>query len=161
MIVVETAIDIARPSADVFDFVADQTNAPRWQHGLVEVERVTPGPIGVGTEHVFVRRFAGRRLRSRNRYTHYVPGRFVAFEFPDGWAHGRASYLVEGVGPTLTRLWSRIELDVGGIFGVLAPALALVLGRDTRADEAVLRSVLEAASPGAHSGAGMAGRRSR
>lgn len=144
MIVVETAIDIARPSADVFDLVADQTNAPRWQRGLVEVERVTPGPIGVGTEHVFVRRFAGRRLSSRNRYTHYVPGRYVAFEFPDGWARGRASYLVEAVGPTLTRLWSRVELDVGG---VLAPMLARVLERDTRADEAVLRSLLGASAP--------------
>lgn len=144
MVVVETAIDIARSSAEVFDFVADQTNGPRWQHGLVEVERVTPGPIGMGTEHVFVRRFAGRRLSSRNRYTHYVPGRYVAFEFPDGWARGRASYLVEAVGPTLTRLWSRVELDVGG---VLAPMLARVLERDTRADEAVLRSLLGASAP--------------
>jgi hypothetical protein len=143
VIVVETAIDIARPSAEVFDFVADQTNAPRWQRGLVEVERVTPGPIGVGTEHVFVRRFAGRRLSSRNRYTHYVPGRYVAFEFPEGWARGRASYLVEDVGPALTRLWSRVELDVGG---VVAPILARVLERDTRVDEAVLRSLLDAAA---------------
>ena len=147
MIVVETAIDISRPSAVVFDFVADQTNAPRWQHGLVEVERVTPGPIGVGTEHVFVRRFAGRRLSSRNRYTHFVPERYVALEFPDGWARGRASYLVEAVGPTLTRLWSRVELDVGGAFGVLAPMLARVLERDTRTDEAVLRSLLGASAP--------------
>ncbi len=144
MIVVETAIDIARPSAEVFDFVADQTNAPRWQHGLVEVERVTPGPIGVGTEHVVVRRFAGRRLSSRNRYTDYVPGRYVAFEFPEGWARGRASYLVEDVGPALARLWSRVELDVGG---VLAPVLARVLERDTRADEAVPRSLLGATAP--------------
>lgn len=147
MIVVETAIDIARSSAEVFDFVADQTNAPRWQHGLVEVERVTHGPIGVGSEHVFVRRFGGRRLSSRNRYTHYVPGRYVAFEFPDGWAHGRASYLVEPVGPTLTRLWSRVELDVGGVFGVLAPVLARLLERDARADEVALRSILESAEP--------------
>ena len=55
----------ARPAGEVFAFVPDQTNGPKWQAGLAEVRRVTPGPIGVGTEHVFVRRFAGRRSRSR------------------------------------------------------------------------------------------------
>ena len=41
---IQTRIDIARPAAEVFDFVADQTNAPRWQQGLSEVRRITPPP---------------------------------------------------------------------------------------------------------------------
>ena len=78
----QTRIDIDRPAGEVFDFVADQTNAPRWQHGLHEVRRITPGPVGVGTEHAFVRRFAGMNIESRNRYTAYEPGRLDTCRLP-------------------------------------------------------------------------------
>ena len=95
MISIETRIQIESPAAEVFAFVADQTNAPQWQDGLAEVRRVTDGPIGVGTEHVFVRQFAGRRIESRNRFTRFEPGRFVEFEIPEGWLTGTASYRVD------------------------------------------------------------------
>ena len=64
----ETTVEISRPVAEVFAFVADQTNAPRWQNGLAEVRRLTEGPLGVGTEHEFIRRFAGRKMATRNRF---------------------------------------------------------------------------------------------
>ena len=89
---VVTHLDVDRPAGDVFAFVSDQLNAPRWQRGLHEVRRTTDGPIGVGSEHVFVRRFAGRRIESRNRFVEFEPGRYVAFEIPDGAMTGRASY---------------------------------------------------------------------
>ncbi len=93
MIDQETTVEIARPVGEVFDFVADQTNAPQWQAGLHEVRRLTEGPVGVGTEHEFVRTFAGRRVASRNRFVVFEPGRYVEFEIPSGWITGRASYL--------------------------------------------------------------------
>ena len=44
-------IDIARPIEKVFDFVADETNEPRYNEEMVRCERVTPGSIGVGTRY--------------------------------------------------------------------------------------------------------------
>jgi len=67
--------EIARPVREVFAFVADQTNAPQWQTDLHEVRRLTDGPIGVGSEHEFVRTFAGRRFASRNRFVAFEDGR--------------------------------------------------------------------------------------
>ncbi len=46
MIDVEDSIVIDCPIGEVFDFVADQTNAPRWQNGLEQVRRITDGPPG-------------------------------------------------------------------------------------------------------------------
>ena len=43
-------MEISQPVAEVFAFVADQTNAPQWQNGLHEVRRLTEGPIGVGSQ---------------------------------------------------------------------------------------------------------------
>ena len=109
MIDLETSIEIARPVQEVFAFVADQTNAPQWQTGLHEVRRLTDGPIGVGSEHEFVRTFAGRRFASRNRFVAFEPGRYVKFEIPSGWISGTASYRTEASPDAGTVLTSRME----------------------------------------------------
>ncbi len=144
---VRTHTDISRPASDVFDFVADQTNAPKWQQGLYEVRRITPGPLGVGAEHVFVRRFAGMKIESRNRFTEYEPGRFVSFEIPSGKITGYGSYLVEPTGSNTCRLISEVHFRVSGLAGFAAPLLARLFERDSRRDEARLKDLLE------HSGA--------
>lgn len=140
---IRTCLDIDRPAAEVFEFVADQTNAPRWQHGLHEVRRLTPNPLGVGTEHMFVRRFAGMNIESQNRYTGYEPGRFVSFEIPAGKITGEASYRVEPTGPKSSRLISEVHFKVSGVAGLAAPLLARVFARDSKKDEATLKELLE------------------
>jgi len=139
----KTRIDIDRPAGEVFDYVADQTNAPRWQQGLHEVRRITPLPVGVGTEHVFARRFAGMNIESRNRYTIYEPGRFVAFEIPSGKITGEASYLVEPTGANTSRLISEVHFRVSGLAGLATPVLARVFERDSRKAMAALKDILE------------------
>jgi uncharacterized protein YndB with AHSA1/START domain len=145
MFLVETTLAIARPPAEVFAFVSDMTNAPRWQTGLHEVRRLTPGPLRVGTEHDFVRRFAGRQVASRNRFVAFDPGEFVAFEFPQGSITGRGSYRVEPDGHGGSLLTGRVELEPKGVMRLAQPVLARVLRRDVRRDDQTLKAVLEQA----------------
>lgn len=145
MVSVESRIEIARPAADVFALVSDQTNAPRWQSGLDEVHRLTPGPIGVGSEHRFVRRFAGRRIESRNRFVAFEPGRFVVFDIPPGGGvTGEASYLVEPTSASTCVLTSRVRLRLSGLSRLIEPFVGRVLRRDVERDDRVLRALLEA-----------------
>ena len=146
MISQESHLPIARPPDEVFTFVSDMTNAPRWQRGLHEVRRLTPGPLRVGTQHEFVRRFAGRKVASRNRFVAFEQGRFVAFEFPEGSVTGRGSYLVEPDGNGGSLLTSRVDLNVKGAMRLAQPVLARVLRRDVRRDDEKLKTVLEQAS---------------
>jgi uncharacterized membrane protein len=143
MIDVKSSIEIARPPAEVFAFVSDHTNAPEWQADLHEVRRLTDGPIGVGSEHEFVRRFAGREISSRNRFVSFEEGRFVEFEIPEGWITGRASYLAEP-SPGGTLLTSRMSFELRGPIRLAEPLLARLLVRDSRRDEARLKELLEA-----------------
>lgn len=140
---IQNRIDIDRPASEVFDFVADQTNAPRWQKGLHEVRRVTPGPIGLGTEHVISRRFAGMKIDTRNRYTAFDLDRFVSFEIPSGKITGEASYLVEPTGPNTSRVVSEVDFHVAGLVGLATPLLAKVFDRDSSRDMAGLKDLLE------------------
>ena len=46
---IEGAIVINRPPEQVFDTVADERNEPRYNPRLRNVEKITTGPVGVGT----------------------------------------------------------------------------------------------------------------
>ncbi|MGH3366679.1 MAG: SRPBCC family protein [Nocardioidaceae bacterium] len=147
MIDLETSVEIARPVHEVFAFVADQTNAPQWQTDLREVRRLTDGPIGVGSEHEFVRTFAGRRFASRNRFVAFEPDRYVKFEIPSGWISGTASYRTEANGSEGTVLTSRMEFRIRGPLALLETVLTRLLAKDSRRDEERLKSLLEHGDP--------------
>ena len=149
MIRVEKSTVVRRPSDEVFAFVADQTNAARWQSGIVEVRRLTEGPPGVGTRHSLTRTFMGRRMNAENEYVAFDPGKRVEFRTTSG-PKLLASYSVMPM-PEGTRLTATIELDVSGIMSVADPLVARVLSGEVVANLARLKSILEAtpaAAPG-------------
>ena len=41
---IQVTVDVARPAADVFAFVSDFENNPRWQRGMVSCRWVSPPP---------------------------------------------------------------------------------------------------------------------
>lgn len=46
---IEGEIEIQRPVDEVFDFVADERNEPRYNPRLRRVQKLTPGPVALGT----------------------------------------------------------------------------------------------------------------
>jgi carbon monoxide dehydrogenase subunit G len=56
---VEGDILINRPIDEVFDFVADERNEPKYNPRMTVAEMVTPGPIGVGSKFHCVMTGAG------------------------------------------------------------------------------------------------------
>ena len=142
MFTMQTQIVVARAPEDVFAFVADQTNTPRWQSGLVEVRRLTPGPVGVGTEHVFVRRVAGRRVEARNRYSHFEPNSLIGFDVNDGGITGHVEYRFEPH-PTGTLVTCSMEFAMRGPGRIVEPLLRRVIKREARRDDQKLAVLLE------------------
>jgi len=142
MIKVEKSIVVRRPIGEVFAFVADQTNAPMWQSGLLEVRRTTEGPLGIGTQHTAVRKFMGRRVEATNEYVVYEPNKEVTFKGIAGSAHFQHSYLTE---PTSegTKLTSRMEMRSNGLFGLAEPLITSSLRREFAASLGELKSRLE------------------
>ncbi len=51
---------INRPVEEVFDFVTDARNEPRYNPCILNVEKTTSGPIGCGTHSVLVSKAVGR-----------------------------------------------------------------------------------------------------
>jgi uncharacterized protein YndB with AHSA1/START domain len=142
MIKVEKSIIIQRPIEEVFAFVADQRNAPQWQHGLLEVRRTNEGPMGVGTKHALVRKFMGRKLEANNEYVTYEPNREVTFKTTSGPMPLEASYLTESV-PSGTKLTSKIEMQATGFIGLAEPLIGASLRREMDAAFGELKDLLE------------------
>jgi uncharacterized protein YndB with AHSA1/START domain len=117
MINVEDSIIIKRPVAEVFTFIADQTNAPQWQEGLLQVRHTTGETLGVGTKHTAARKFLGRRLELTNEYTKYEPNKQISFTGSSGPLCFETSYFTE---PTAdgTKLTCQMQMEQGGLFAL-------------------------------------------
>ena len=133
-----------RPAEDVFAYVSDHTNAPRWQRGLTEVHRATDGPIGVGTRHTLVRTFMGRRMEASNEFTQYEPNKLVGFKVTSDGATAQAWYVVEPQSADRARLTSRIEMQPSGLLRLAEPLISASLRREVKANLDDLKVLLEA-----------------
>lgn len=63
MIEFELKINIDRPASDVFAFVADLENVPKWNYYVIEVRKTSKGPLGVGTTYHQTRKTDNQDLR--------------------------------------------------------------------------------------------------
>lgn len=142
MIREEESIVIRRPIEEVFAFVADQTKAPQWQSGLLEVRRTTNGPLGIGTKHTAVRKFMGRRLEATNEYVVFEPNKEVTFKGTAGSSDFQHSYLTESTKEG-TKLTSRMVMQSKGLLGLAEPLIASSLKREFVANLGDLKDLLE------------------
>ena len=142
MIKVENSGIINRPIEEVFAFVGDQTNAPQWQSGLVEVRRTTDGPLRVGTTHTFVRNFMGRKMEASNEYVAYEPNKRITIKSTSGPVRVEASYLFEATAKG-TKVTGVMEMQTAGLLRLVEPLIAASVRREGKAAAGVLKDLLE------------------
>jgi uncharacterized membrane protein len=142
MIYVEDSVMIKRPVEEVFAYIADQTNAPRWQKGLIEVRRVSDGPIGTGTRHTAVRKFLGRRTELTNEYVRFEPNQVITFTAQSGPMRLLVSYMTEPLGDAV-KVTCQMQMEQGGLYGLADPLIAGSIKRESKADFLALKALLE------------------
>jgi carbon monoxide dehydrogenase subunit G len=112
-------ITIQRSLQDVFEFVSDFENVPKWNYAIAETRKVSEGPVGVGTTYRQV-----RTIPSRSEETFEVTGfetdRRFAVRGGLGPFEGTLAYEFEEV-DGVTRLTNRAELEARGIMKLATP----------------------------------------
>lgn len=80
-VVGRASISIHSPPDRVFDFIGVDffTNYPKWSPEVIELERLTDGPMQLGTVARQVRIDQGHRSQSKFRVTKFEPGRCLSF----------------------------------------------------------------------------------
>jgi uncharacterized membrane protein len=105
-------ITIERPAADVFAFVADGLNGPKWRPGILDIGLASG--TGLGTVYrQGVKGPGGRRIAADYEITAYEPPRRLGFKAIAGPVHPTGEYRFEDADGR-TRVTFSLELTLGG-----------------------------------------------
>jgi polyketide cyclase/dehydrase/lipid transport protein len=143
--VVNGNIFIERSIEDVFDFVADERNEPRYNPQMTHADKVTDGPIGVGTKFHSVMTGAGgadmtieftefdrpRRIAETIRMSNMNINGVLTFERVSG-------------GTCMSWLW---DLEPRGVYKMLGPVIRRIGERQELRVWSQLKKVMEAVAP--------------
>ena len=134
---------VRAPPSEVFAFLADLGNWPRWQSDMQTATLVEGQPGTIGARYRYVSKAMGQTIDSTVRLLRVDAGREVAFEGEwAGMIRPTGRYLVEP-----TQGGARVTLnphpEVRGIGRILAPLMALIIQRLNQQHLVALRRELE------------------
>src|SRR5829696_9050721 len=119
---------LRRPIADVFAFLPDFENIPKWNYAIVETHKVSEGPIGVGTIYQQVRSVPSRS-EEHFEVTAHNPPRQLEIQGQLGPFPSRLSYTLDAT-PEGTRVTNTVELELRGpSVHTCSPVLLLIVAR--------------------------------
>jgi uncharacterized membrane protein len=102
-------IDINRPIAEVFNFLANFENIPKWNYYVLEVTKVSDGRIGIGTTYHQIRKTDEQDFR----ITSLEPNQTVAIKtLPQSSPSFEMRYSLHTEGDT-TRIRDEWNLETG------------------------------------------------
>lgn len=135
------AIGIARPAAEVFRFVADARNDPRWCRKVRSVEGGEPGE---GARYAVVHKPVPLRPERRMSMTcvAFEPPRRIVWREEDGTDIFHVTYELEELGSGRMRMTQRSRFDLGAP-RLLHPLFRAGIGRDVAGQLKALRKLLE------------------
>ena len=143
MINVEVSTVINRPIAEVFAFVANLENHPKWETDFQEVKQLTSTPGGVGTIYQCLLKMPGKSITSTFEITEYAANKKIAFEGEvAGPAKPKGSYMFESLGAG-TKVISRPQPEMRGVFKLIEPIMTGYIRRQNQAHLSNLKRLLE------------------
>jgi uncharacterized membrane protein len=98
----ENKITINRPVNDVFAFLLDGDNNPKWRPGVLDIQRLTAKPDGVGSKFKQGLKGPGGRIDGDFEITECEPNKSIKFQVIAGPARPMGSYAFEASGNATT-----------------------------------------------------------
>ena len=120
-IVIETGeTDLAADTT--FDYVANFENIVEWDPGVSAARKVTPGPVGVGTEYALDLQYGGAPLSMVYRITEWDPPRLVVLEGDGSRSHAidRIAFKPTSTGTVVDY---RADIRLKGLYRLAQPFL--------------------------------------
>jgi carbon monoxide dehydrogenase subunit G len=139
-------ITVERSPHDVFEFVSDLENVPRWNYAIVETRKTSDGPVRVGTTYRQVRSLPSRSEETL-QVTELEPDRRFAVQGGLGPFEGTLTYEFEEVSGN-TRLTNKADLRTCGIMKLAAPIVSGRVREAVAANLDTLKRLLEGKETG-------------
>jgi uncharacterized protein YndB with AHSA1/START domain len=143
----ENTVTIIRPVEEVFAYLADAENIPRWNYAIEQTQKISPGPVGAGTVYRQTRTIPGRSQEDFEIVVFQPPGQ-LALDGTFGPFRARTRYLLEPLADG-TRLTNRWDLEPTSAPLRLLGPLAIPRVKAAVADNlSTLKQILENARGG-------------
>lgn len=140
---VKGEIIINRPVEEVFDFVADERNEPRYNPRMVVAEQISEGPIGLGTRFRAELETMGRTMPMFVEFTGYERPRRLASVTRSSMMETEGALSFDSVlGGTRMR-WSW-DVRPRGALRLMAPLVGVIGRRQEQQIWGNLKRLLEA-----------------
>jgi uncharacterized protein YndB with AHSA1/START domain len=136
-------IVIDRPVEMVFDYVADQSNEPQYNPQMVRAEKITSGPVGVGTKFCSAVASRGRTAEMLIEFTGYDRPRRLASTTTMQQADISYILTFESAGTGTRMRWSG-QVRPKGAYRLLGPLITRMGRRQEERIWASLKHRLEA-----------------
>jgi len=109
----DRSVTVARPIEEVFAFIADGEQGPKWRTGILDIKRVSGEGLGARYAQG-VRGPMGRRIAADYEITVFEPNRRIEFQTTAGPVrpHGRFDFEATDGG---TRLTFTLEAQLSGL----------------------------------------------
>ncbi len=143
MIQVKASVYIRRSPEEVFAYLSNFENNPKWQSGMVSAKFTSPGPLQVGSTYSQEARFLGRPVISEFEVVEYEPGRRVKITSTSGTFPITVTRFVEPDEDGGSRVSAVVEGDASGVYRLAEPILRSMVKRSVQGDYERLKSVLE------------------
>jgi uncharacterized protein YndB with AHSA1/START domain len=137
---VETSLIIRSPVEQVFDFLMDTRNVPKWMPKVNEV--IVDGPMGLGTHGTEIRSFLGRTMKMEWEVIEYEPYRKVTFHYQSGPLPAIATFAFDEVREG-TKVTCRTNIEGRGIFRLFMPMVVREAKKEDESNFANLKRILE------------------
>lgn len=145
MVRVEGEITIERPLEEVFDFVADESNEPKYNPRMTRADKITPGPIGVGTKFNSVMTGPGQAADMTIEFTEFERPRRITEKVHLSNMDIDGHLWFEAV-PAGTRMAWAWNLEPHGAMRLLGPLVRRIGDRQEREIWGSLKEYLEGRS---------------
>jgi uncharacterized protein YndB with AHSA1/START domain len=144
MITLEQSMLINRPINDVFQFIADFENYPKWNHSILACKRTSESPTDVGSI------FDSKMIYMRQKYsapleiTEYQPNQKITFYANKfgffKWFRGILTF--EKLN-SVTKVTVTTETDLSGFFKLMSFIMPVLGKRSWNKHLGELKSILE------------------
>ncbi len=142
MATIEVTAEIARPVHDVFAYMTDSNNRPKWDTNMVEMKQTSQGPKGVGTTYAGAYRMMGTQRAWTANLTHFEIDRQVGYSISSGSMHvGQQFTLAESAAGT--RVTYSADMQMTGFMRLFGPLMKWSVSSQTRANLRRLKAILE------------------
>ena len=140
--------DHHRPAVEeVFDFVADERNEPRYNLRMLDAEQISEGPIGVGTRFRAELETMGRTMPMIVEFTGYERPRRLGSVTRSSMMETEGALTFESV-PGGTRMCWSWEVWPRGVLKLMAPIVGAIGRRQEQRIWGNLKRLLESGGEG-------------